>query len=281
MPMQPSNISSPLAQVALLAKLDIKNAFCLLPIHPADRHLLALHWENNLYIDTCLPFGLRSAPKLFNILVNLLTWMLISQGVSSVMPYLDDFLTLGLAHSNKCQENLAIIQQLCSDLGVPLAQVKLEGPTHCLTFLDIEIDTQLLLARLLNDKLTQIKSELSQWLKKHGATKRQILSLVGLLQHASKVVVPGRTFTARMYLKAASIKKLHYFTKLDNPFRSDLHWWQTISAWNGCSFLHVITQQMPTDCRIYTDASGSWGYGGFFCDKWFQHAWTAEWSEIG
>ena len=43
----------------------------------------------------------------------------------------------------------------------------------------------------------------------------------------------------------------------------------------------MISQQVRTDCRIYMDASGSWGCGGFFCDKWFQYAWTAEWSEIG
>ena len=28
--------------------------------------------------------------------------------------------------------------------------------------------------------------------------------------------------------------------------------------------------QVPTDCRIYTDASGSWGCGGVFREKWFQ-----------
>ena len=266
----------------LLAKLDIKNAFRLLPVHPADRHLLAMHWNNNMYIDTCLPFDLCSAPKLFNILVDLLTWMLIKQGVFPTIHYLDDFLTMGPASSNKCQENLTSIQQLCIDLGIPLAQKKLEGPTHCLMFLGIEIDTRLSVARLPRDKLTRIKSELHHWLKKRRATKRQILSLVGLLQHVSKVVVPGRTFTARMYSKAARVKKLHYFIKLDSTFRSDLHWWHTfISTWNGRSFLHVVNQQVPTDCCIYTDASGSWGCGGFFREKWFQFAWIAEWSEIG
>ena len=45
----------------LLAKLDIKSAFCLLLVHPGDRHLLAMRWNKQLYIDTCLPFGLRSA----------------------------------------------------------------------------------------------------------------------------------------------------------------------------------------------------------------------------
>ena len=53
---------------ALLAKLDIKSAFHLLPVHPADRHLLGNEWHNSIYLDTCLPFRLHSAPKLFNIL---------------------------------------------------------------------------------------------------------------------------------------------------------------------------------------------------------------------
>ena len=52
----------------LLAKIDVKSAFRLLPVHPLDRHLLAMDWDRNLYIDTCLPFRLRSAPKLFNVL---------------------------------------------------------------------------------------------------------------------------------------------------------------------------------------------------------------------
>ena len=48
---------------ALLAKIDIKHAFCLLPVHLADYHLLAMSWKEDLFIDTCLPFGLQSAPK--------------------------------------------------------------------------------------------------------------------------------------------------------------------------------------------------------------------------
>ena len=78
-----------------LAKIDIRNAFRLLPVHPADRHMLGMRWNNQVYIDTCLPFGLRSAPKLFNILADLLSWILQSKGVSPVLHYLDDFLTMG------------------------------------------------------------------------------------------------------------------------------------------------------------------------------------------
>ena len=80
-----------LGQGTLLAKIDIKSAFRLICVHPADRHLLAMEWQSTVYIDTCLPFGLRYAPKLFNILADLLEWILLNQGVTFLMHYLDDF----------------------------------------------------------------------------------------------------------------------------------------------------------------------------------------------
>ncbi|XP_065917618.1 uncharacterized protein [Dysidea avara] len=68
---------------ALLAKIDIKSAFRLLPVHPADRHLLSMRWKKQIFVDTCLPFRLRSAPKLFNVLADLLSWVLEQQMVTS------------------------------------------------------------------------------------------------------------------------------------------------------------------------------------------------------
>ena len=50
----------------LMAKVDIKSAFRLILVHPADRHLLGLHWEDHTFVDMVLPFGLRSAPKIFS-----------------------------------------------------------------------------------------------------------------------------------------------------------------------------------------------------------------------
>ena len=76
----------------LLAKVDIKNAFRLLPVHPADRCLLGMKWKNMVYIDTCLPFGLSSAPRLFNIrtsrpldMVSTTSWNLICDSLYTLM----------------------------------------------------------------------------------------------------------------------------------------------------------------------------------------------------
>ena len=46
-----------LGRGTLLAKLDIR----MLPIHPDDWWLLGRHWEGSVFVDTALPFGLRSA----------------------------------------------------------------------------------------------------------------------------------------------------------------------------------------------------------------------------
>ena len=105
-----------------MAKLDIKKAFRLLSVHPVDRHLLAMEWQNKVFIDTCLPSGLQSAPKLFNILTDLLSWITMTKEVSFSNHCLDDFLTIGPAGSSVCQHNLDTFMQTCSELGIPLAE---------------------------------------------------------------------------------------------------------------------------------------------------------------
>jgi len=271
-----------LGKGTLLTKIDIKNAFRLLPVHPADRHLLVMRWKQQLYIDTCLPFGLRSAPKLFNILADLLSWVLEQQGVSPILHYLDDFLTLAPPDSTTCQRNLDIIKSVCHYLGVPLAVEKVEGPSTSLTFLGIVLDTVRMEARLPTDKLHRIRHQVKTWLSKKRATKRQILSLVGLLQHATKVVRPGRTFLSRMYSLAAKLKQPSHRKKLSAAFHSDLRWWHVfITYWNGVSFLHLAPRNSAPDCCIETDASGSWGCGAWFAGLWFHYNWPADWSTIG
>ena len=77
-----------LGQGTLLAKIDIKSAFRLIPVHPADRHVLAMEWQGAIYSDTCLPFLLRSAPKLFSVLADLMEWILLIQGVTFLLHFL-------------------------------------------------------------------------------------------------------------------------------------------------------------------------------------------------
>ena len=81
-----------LGRGCLLAKFDLKNVYRSVPVHLQDRHLLAITWNGNTFIDTVLPFGLRSAPKIFSAVADALLWMIAQRGVHHALHYLDNFL---------------------------------------------------------------------------------------------------------------------------------------------------------------------------------------------
>ena len=53
-----------LGRDALLAKLDLREAYRVVPVHPQDRPLLGVEWKGEIFLDATLPFRLRSATKL-------------------------------------------------------------------------------------------------------------------------------------------------------------------------------------------------------------------------
>ena len=79
----------------MLAKLDVQSAYRIVPVHPADRWLLGMSWNGQTYIDTVLPFGLRSAKIIFTGVADALQWIIESNGVQHIMHYLDDYMLLG------------------------------------------------------------------------------------------------------------------------------------------------------------------------------------------
>ena len=75
---------------ALMAKLDLMSAYRKILVHPNNQMLLGIEWAGVTYIDMALPFGLRSAPKIFSAIADALTWAMIQVGVNTVIHYLDD-----------------------------------------------------------------------------------------------------------------------------------------------------------------------------------------------
>jgi len=44
-----------------LVKIDLKDAYRMVPVHPDDYHLLGVSWKGHTFVDRALPFGLCSA----------------------------------------------------------------------------------------------------------------------------------------------------------------------------------------------------------------------------
>ena len=126
----------------LLSKTDLKDAFRLIPVHPSQWSLLGICCKTRFYVDTCLPFGLRSAPYLFNRLSEAIHWILVNKyGVRHLLHYLDDFITAEPPDSLTCSYNLDSMLLLCKCINAPIKSSKIVGPSTSITFLGIHLDT--------------------------------------------------------------------------------------------------------------------------------------------
>ena len=261
-------------QDALMAKIDLKAAFRLIPVQAADWVHLGICWRGQFYVDTCLPFGLRSAPALFNHYAEALDWIMTNNYGAQLLHYLDDFLLVGPPGKDTCQEAMSRMLTVCDQLGIPVASEKLEGPTTTLTFLGIVLDASAQQLRLPPDKLEELTGLTRSWLSRHKATKRELLSLIGKLSFAAKVVPAGTLFLRRLIDLSTTVRKLHHHISLNAEARADIKWWDCfLPSWNGVAMFLDPEWTAADSLQLYTDASGSLGFGAYFNGAWFQGDW--------
>ena len=82
-----------------------------------------------MFVDTTLPFGLRSVPKIFTAVADALEWIVKSEGVSSVIQYLENFLLAGSPGSLECARQLNTLVFFQSP-GSPSWHPKTGRPDH-------------------------------------------------------------------------------------------------------------------------------------------------------
>ena len=257
---------------SMLAKIDVKHAFRLCPVRKADWPLLCYFWLGAYFVDTRLPFGSRSSPAIFNNFADLLAWVLIHIGeIKNLVHYLDDFFICA-PDTITCSSWMHRFTSLFRSLGVPIASDKTVGPSSTITYLGIEIDAVAHCIRLPQEKYNSLLLLLQSWNSRKKCTKRELLSLIGSLSFAAKVVKPGRLFLRRLIDLSTTVKKLSHHIYLDTNARADISWWlEFFPSWNGISlFQDPVVSSFSIN--LFTDASDL-GLGGVFGSKWFSCQW--------
>ena len=103
-----------------------------------------------------------------------------------MLHYLDDYFTLGPPASPVCAQSLHAIQNAANDIGIPgSGPEKIEGPSTCLTFLGIELDSDQMTARLPANKLSVLLILIQSWVSKKHCKREELESLVSKLNHAT------------------------------------------------------------------------------------------------
>ena len=188
-----------LGPCALMVKVDIRHAFHLCPVRPQDYELLGTCWGKLFYVELRLPFGLRFSVFIFNNFADGIQCILTHNHlISSLIHYLDDYFTAVKANSLQCAANVEIICKMFKQLGIPVAEDKLEGPTTIIVYLGIVIGSIKQQIRLPLDKYNELSSLLEQWQKCKKCTKQQLLSLIGKLVFVSKVVRSSWLFLCKL-----------------------------------------------------------------------------------
>ncbi|XP_060936184.1 uncharacterized protein LOC133012222 [Limanda limanda] len=248
--------------------------FKIIPVHPSQWNLLGVRWESKFYFAVRLTFGCRSSPSIFNHLSEALCWILLNRvRVPSVLHLLDDFL---LVDSPQDSSGASLKKLKCcfQSLGVPLSEEKTIGPDTRLEFLGITLNSIEMKASLPSEKLLRIREIAKTYSDAINITKQQLLSLLGHLNFAMRVIPQGRSFISRLLETATSVPNLHDKISLDEGRRSDLRFWShLLDHWNGVTFFYEDLVHSSDSIQLFTDAAPSVGFGGFFQGQWFASRW--------
>ena len=169
------------------------------------------------------------------------------------------------------------MRSLCQAIGAPIKEEKVEGTTTRLTFLGIALDTVSMEASVSVEHKTSLLTAIHSFLTFRKCTKRQLLSLIGKLSFACKVVPAGRIFLRRLIDLSCSVTRLHHHIRITNEARLDLQWWLNfLPGWSGTSLILDSEWTISSAMHLFTDASGNKGWGAFWSNKWLQAEWSPE-----
>ena len=201
---------------AWMAKVDIADAFRLIPLNPSDYYLTGFYLDG-YYFDKCLPMGCSSSCLIFERFSSSLKWILKNHyNVVNVVKVLDDFIFIGETKSI-CALYLKSFINMCTLLNIPIAKHKTNGPTKKLTFLGIELDSKNMVAMLPREKLVRYSRNVDDLLTAPSCTLKTLSSVTGQLQFSTTVITAGRPFLRRLYDATIGLKHKAVKLKLTGP----------------------------------------------------------------
>ena len=123
-----------------ITKVDLKNAYFMVPIHEEDIALLKFSFKERTYQFKCLPFGIACAPRVFTKTQKPLAAQLRKLGMRLII-YIDDILIL--AESRElAQDHIIGLVYLLENLRFVISKPKcVPQPTQSVEFLGLSVNS--------------------------------------------------------------------------------------------------------------------------------------------
>ena len=267
-----------LGKGCFLAKTDVKSAFRIVPVHPNDCELLGFSWDGQFYYDKCLVFGASSSCRIFEQKSSALEWIAITKlGCKAMIHVLDDFIFLDQTYDD-CMQILRLFLQMCSAIGIPVAEEKTYIPLTTMTFVGFSLDSWRMESNLPSDKLSKAKDLLSNFLNRDSCRLRELKSLISFLNFCCLVITCGRAFLRRLIDLIIGITKPYYHIRLNKAVKADMKLWLSfLDQYNGKSMF--INEKFLTNDTLkrFTDSAESLGYDAVYGPYLFYGPFPVEW----
>ncbi len=190
-----------LTNAKVFSKFDLKSGFWQLSISPPDKYKTAFCIPDHHYQWTVLPFGLKTAPSLFQkAMIRIFEPIL-----QSALVYIDDILLFSPCTGTHLKL-LAQFAQIVKDNGVMLSQSKMVLGQTSIEFLGVQIKDSKYHPQ------PHIATKIMNFPDDH-LTRRQVQQILGLVNYI-------REFIPKL---SSILHPLHVYLRKISPPWSDLH----------------------------------------------------------
>ena len=246
-------------------KIDLTRYFRQLPLDPGDYSLIGYIVDGEIYFDKVLPMGMQSAPYIAQRVTNAIAFIH-RQLHYYLLNYVDDF--VGAETRDKIWQAYQALTELLYNLRVDTSEEKIVPPTTRMEFLGVTFDSIKMTIKVSKEKMDEIQQEISTWLLKTAARRREVESLIGKLQFLAKCIRSGRIFLSRLIQWIQGMdRSSHYPIPLEA--KKDIAWWgRCASEFNGVAMMWFLKDPEPNNI-IITDACLV-GYGGTMGNQYFR-----------
>jgi hypothetical protein len=243
--------------------LDFSSAFHHLGLQPHLQKFLNFRYSGSTYQYVGLPFGLRSAPRLFCQAMGATMNAIRARWDVLASAYMDDVCIMA-ADGRALRQTIQEIVLFCEGLGWTVNKQKsVLEPSTSFTYLGLRWDTMTMTVRMTTEKNTALKTTVKRyirltrsWAEIHA---RDIAKLIGQLSAARPQHEEASLYLAKLNrLKCTLVRRSGWDARgtLTRALLPELHWW-----------LNELRNNTPNDIRpfeatvtLFTDASETgWG----------------------
>ena len=240
--------------------LDLQDAYYHIMISPASRKYLRFVANGEVLQFRSLPFGIKSAPRVFTKIMGTVGAFLRMQG-PKLLQYFDDWLLHQTIRSNLL-EDLSLTWQTVTRLGlIPNPQKSELIPTKEFTFVGMMFRTEPGIVQVPPARIESLLESIQLVLNKTSVSARSMLSLLGSLNAAADLINLGR-----LHMRPLQFLFLDQWRPIRDPldqeiflsnlFKSHLRWWLNRSLYTT----GVPLRTPAPDLYLFTDSSMiGWG----------------------